>query len=292
VSGLLRRSAATLARAVGRASLSAAERLGRTAARRIQRGSPRSLYRTPRGDLLWLNDTGYVDRQIALHGEFEARSTALVERLVKPGQVVLDVGANIGYYTTILSRLVGPRGKVIAFEPTRCFGEVLERNLEENRVANVEVRAVGLSDHPGEARIDIGPSSATLHSPEGFDEVVGHETIRLTTLVEFVAEARLERIDFIKIDVDGGEPRFFAGAWPVLDRFGPTILVEVSHLHYLHAGCTAWDFYASVRAHGYLPHDEDALAPLGTKELFLRRCGNFDRSANVVLSKVPLQAGS
>lgn len=261
------------------------ERVGSTL---LEKGLPRSLYRTSRGDLLWLNNTGYIDLQIIHYGEFESMSTAAVSRLVKPGAIVLDVGANIGYYTVMMSKLVGNAGKVFAFEPTKHFLETLHRNLAVNHVRNVEVLNFGLSNLNREMTIDIGPSSATLHSPLGFDKVLSNETIRLFTLVDFVKEYGLTRIDFIKIDIDGHEPLFFDGAWPVLDLMSPIMICEVSHLHYLQAGYTAWDFYATVKEHGYLIYEENTLKQITTKEEFLRLCGNFDRSANIILSKTSI----
>jgi FkbM family methyltransferase len=272
-------------RKLARLSNRIVNRLERTPSKLCKNGTPRSLYRTARGDLLWLNDTGYIDLQIINNGEFEPRSTAAVHRLVKQGYTVLDVGANIGYYSVMLSRLVGDAGKVYAFEPTQHFIEPLHRNLDENRIHNVEVLNFGLSNKACEVVIDIGPSSATIHSPAGFDKVLSHETIRLSTLVDFVDNHKIEQLDFIKIDVDGHEPMFFEGAWPVLDRISPVILCEVSHLHYFEAGYTAWDFYATVLEHGYRIYNEDTFEQIHTKEVFLRTCGNFDRSANIILSK-------
>jgi len=261
------------------------ERVGSTL---LEKGLPRSLYRTSRGDLLWLNNTGYIDLQIIQYGEFEQMSTAVITRLVKPGAIVLDVGANIGYYTVMMSKLVGNEGKIFAFEPTKHFLETLRRNLAVNHVKNVEVLNFGLSNIVREMTIDIGPSSATLHSPLGFDKVLSNETIHLSTLVDFVREYGITRIDFIKIDIDGHEPLFFDGAWPVLDLMSPIMICEVSHLHYLQTGYTAWDFYATLKEHSYLIYEEGTLEQITTKEEFLRRCGNFDRSANIILSKKTL----
>ena len=94
---------------------------------------------------------------------------------------------------------------------------------------------------------------------------------------------------FIKIDVDGHEPDFFEGAWAVLDLMSPIILCEVSHLHYLEAGYTAWDFYTEINEHGYSIYDEKTFDQINTKEKFLRVCGNFDKSANIILAKTDIK---
>lgn len=259
--------------------------LEKNKAKLLNHQSPRSLYRTPHNDLFWLNETGYLDRNIIDTGVFEKRSTELLPSLVKQGDTVLDIGANIGYYTVLLSKLIGDSGQIYAFEPTKHFGEVLKVNLSENKINNVEVLEYGLSNKVQQLEIDIGPSSATMHSPEGYDSVIAQENIKLSTLEEFIKERELSEINFIKIDVDGHEPLFFEGAWTVLDSFSPIVLCEISHLHYLEAGSTAWDFYRTVRKHNYYIYNEDTMEIMDTETKFLRQCANFDKTSNIILSK-------
>jgi FkbM family methyltransferase len=248
----------------------------------------RSLYRTRFNDLFWLNTEGYVDQCIIESGVFEPSSTEIVKHLVKSGDVVLDVGANIGYYSVILSKLVGEEGKVYCFEPTDHYGKVLKMNLAENNARNVEIFKVGLSNQKSEVQIQIGPSSATLHSP-GKVPLLFTETIQLISLDEWLEDRNLTKIDFIKIDIDGHEPLFLQGAWNALDRYNPTILLEVSHPHYLDAGFTAWDFYDLLKGRGYRIYFEDKLTEITTKEDFLIKCGNFAYSANIVIAKKELR---
>jgi len=249
------------------------------------RKSGRSLYRTPQGDLFWLNSTGYVDRSIIIDGYFEKESIKWLPHLLKEADIVLDVGANIGYYTVLISKIIGKSGFIFAFEPTKHFCTVLKNNLDENKINNVEVLEYGLSNKQQDLEIFIGPSSATIHEPEGYEVIEGKEIIKLSTLDEFIKNKNLNRIDFIKIDVDGHEPSFFEGAWSTLDKFSPIILCEISHLHYLTAGTTAWDFYREVKKHNYNIYHEDTLEIMDTENTFLRKCANFDRSTNIILSK-------
>jgi FkbM family methyltransferase len=251
----------------------------------LHKDMPRSLYKTPTGDLFWLNQTGYLDTSLISEGVFEKTSTELLPSLVHNNDVVLDIGANIGYYTVILSKLIGDTGIVYAFEPTLHFRNVLKKNLNENNIKNVVVLPYGLSNQSQQLEIDIGPSSATIHSPLGYDQVICKELIKLITLEEFVKNNNITKIDFIKIDVDGHEPLFFEAAWSVLDRFSPIILAEISHLHYLEAGTTAWDFYRKVRDHGYFIYNENTLKIMDTETKFLRQCANFDKTTNIIMSK-------
>ncbi len=76
------------------------------------------MYKTKDGLFYWLNPAKYLDRSMIDEGIFEPHSTRLVKKLVKPGDVAFDVGANIGYYSVLLSKVVGEAGQIFCFEPT------------------------------------------------------------------------------------------------------------------------------------------------------------------------------
>jgi len=242
-----------------------------------------NLYKTIYNDYFWLNPNKYLDREIINQSLFEPYSTALIKKLIKKGDVVLDVGANIGYYTVIMSKLVGNIGKVYAFEPTKYYGDILLRNLKENDINNCEVQFYGLSSHDQKLEISIGESSATLHwtadtAPRE------KEQITLISLDKFVHDSGIKKIDFIKIDVDGHEPEFLKGA-TILNELRPIILLEVNHENYLKAGVTAWDFYDNIKQQNYFIYSEKTLREYRTLREFLLECGNFTFSANIILSK-------
>lgn len=271
-------------RRLGDKLLALASQMARTPAKLVSRGEGRNLYATQHGDLLWLNDTGYLDRQIIGTGSFEPESMSAVSRLVREGDVILDVGANIGYYTVRFAKLVGAGGRVIAAEPTRHYRNILERNVAENGLTNVQILDYGFSDRAEAVRIDIGPSSATMHSPAGFDRVLFQETIKISRLDDVADSLGLQRLDFVKIDVDGHEPFVLRGAWAVLRRYSPIILMEISHLHYFQAGVFGWDFFSEIRDKGFRIYRETDFSEIDSLERFLRECCNFDRSANIILA--------
>lgn len=257
--------------------------------RKIRSEGDLALYRSRHGVYYWLDSERWLQRQIIETGEFEPESTRVVEKLVGPGDVALDVGANIGYFTLLLSRLVGERGRVIAFEPTEHYGNVLRRNLSANGVRNCRVESLGLSNEEGEWLASIGDSSATLHWVSPDEKPRLREAIRLERLDDIGDRLGLDRLDFIKIDVDGHEPLFFEGAWQTLERFRPVILVEVSEPHYRHAGTSAADFYDILEARGLRVYSERSLEEYPSKVAYLDECGNRTTSANAIVSFDPLK---
>ena len=250
----------------------------------IKKFGNRNLYKTEENYYFWLDSEKYLDKSIIEHGFFEKESTEAVKKIVKNGDVVLDIGANIGYYTVIFSRLTGSKGMVYAFEPVKKYREVLKENLISNKVKNAKIYPFGFSDKKESLDIYIGNSSATLHWVAD-NSPLFQERIRLITLDEFSKKNNIKKIDFIKIDVDGHEPSFFKGAWNTLEKFNPVILLEINQENYLKAGTTAWDFYDLLKSKSYKIFDEENLKEFPSKREFLIKCGNFAYSANIIISK-------
>jgi len=171
------------------------------------------------GHRMVLNDLAR-DRFIApslLHsGCFEPFETELVINEVRPGDVVVDVGAHIGYYTLLLAALVGPKGRVFAFEPGPDNFALLCRNVELNGYANVELFNAAVADRRGRSRLYLSIDNAGDHrlheSPES----------RQSVEVEVVALDDVLRdrgsIDFVKIDVQGSEGGVLEGMAGLIAR--------------------------------------------------------------------------
>ncbi len=177
-----------------------------------------------------------IDFSIFLLGAFEAATMAACERLVRSGDVVLDIGANIGAHTLPLARLVGPTGRVVAFEPTDFAFAKLRANLALNPAyaARVTVARTMLLDGSGDCQM---PRTLTSSWPLAGGADV-HPKLRgrdmttagagAMTLDAYLAENAIRRVDFIKLDVDGFECRVLAGAEETLRRCRPTIVMELS----------------------------------------------------------------
>jgi FkbM family methyltransferase len=117
---------------------------------------------------------------------------------VRPGDVVYDIGAWIGPYTLLASRLVGPTGRVISFEPDPAARAQLERNVALNGAGNVRIVPIALSDRNGTARLSGGDSEAVVGES-------GEAEVQTMTLPDFIAQEGPP--DVVKVDIEGGELR-------------------------------------------------------------------------------------
>jgi FkbM family methyltransferase len=180
----------------------------------------------------------------------------ILDRLVGPGQVAVDVGASYGIYTCILARLVGPAGRVYAFEPAAEAAAVLRRNVERNGLGWVEVHqlACGHASGSGVLHHEPDPSRNWLAASGEGEEVA---VVRLDDVVE--------RADFIKIDVEGAEELVLLGAARVVES-RPRILFEVNREASVRLGLApegAWELLRQLGYRFFRVVGRD-LKPLGT----------------------------
>lgn len=145
------------------------------------------------------------------------------------GMVVLDVGASAGIFTLLASRLVGPEGKVVACEPIEGNRSCLEQNLAARVVPNVVVypSAIGASD--GELTITLSTDNPGSHSAV-LSNLGRTVIVPVRSVDSLVRELGLERVDFIKADVEGMEPDVLRGAADTIRRFKPCLSMSAYHL--------------------------------------------------------------
>jgi len=190
----------------------------------------RAWARVPGGEVLAPLDD-YVGRAAFYAGDLDRKITWLCSRIVRPGDTVLDVGANIGLTTLSLSSRVGPTGSVHAFEPNPALVELLERSLHHNRVSNVRLYPVALGSAAGRLELRIpqtnaGAASLTRNRDARDCRVV---SVPVRTLAEVMKEQGVGAIRLIKIDVEGFELQVLQGALEVLRSQPPAaILFELN----------------------------------------------------------------
>ncbi len=217
--------------------------------------------------LLWIARGETYDFE-ALTWEVDER--AAVSKIVKAGDVAIDVGAHCGLYTLLLSRLVGAGGRVLAFEPSPRELFHLRRHVRLNGCSNVRVEPSALGDANGNATLHLSGGFRTtgnnsLRPSPGHPEGV---TVPLMRLDDYVSRhEEFARPDFIKMDIEGAELEALRGARKTIERSHPTILIEMSE-----ATCIPWGYrcvekYDLLSEWGYTMRDL-RLSPAPRRDTF------------------------
>lgn len=234
-------------------------------------------------------------------GVYERGTSEALRRLVKPGAVVVDVGANVGAHALPLGRLVGETGRVFAFEPTRYAHEKLLASLALNPdiAPRVVVERAFLSDARGEAVPEAIYSSWPLASSEpvhathqgAFRSTEGARSERLD---DYLERAGVARVDLVKMDVDGYECEVLGGA-PRLLASGPTIVLELAAHVLAERGRSLAELVGILRGAGYRLEDETTGHPLpedlARLEALIPTGGSVNAIARVAAASTPSQRG-
>lgn len=166
---------------------------------------------------MFLNpDDSVITKMVLFWRAFEPKETAWFGRIVKPGDTVVDIGANVGHYTLIGSKLVGEKGRVFAFEPDPVSFALLERNVRLNGLTNVVLEQKAVSSEPGSIRLYIAADNKgdhRIYQPTG--EGRQYVDVEAVTLDDYFAEDS-RGIDFVKIDTQGAEVVILRGMKRIL----------------------------------------------------------------------------
>lgn len=166
--------------------------------------------------------------------------------LVQPGTSIVDVGANVGFFTLKFSKWVSGGGRVIAIEPESANLDALNRAISRNRAANVDVIQAAAAEKEGELCLSLNPLNPADHrlAEQGIP-------VRAVTIDGLLQERGWPPISLIKIDVQGAEPRTLAGAQETISRFHPAIFIEIDDEALSAAGFAADSLIDSLRSQGY-----------------------------------------
>lgn len=157
---------------------------------------------------------------------YEHKEPELLRTLIRQGDTVVDIGANIGWYSSLLGELVGPNGRVYAFEPSKIALRMLYPTAERYRQLTVCAEALGARDGETQLYLPDNIGNASLHPPS---ETCSIQSSPLTTLDGSLPEASLSGLSFVKCDVEGAELGVLAGAKKLLGtRHPPVWMVEMN----------------------------------------------------------------
>jgi FkbM family methyltransferase len=201
------------------------------------------------GTLSFFRADDPVGRALEAYGEWAEQEVELLLRLVRPGDVAVDVGANVGTHAVALAARVGPAGKVIAFEPQGPVFELLRLNAVRNAPGTIEVRRQGVAGAPGvmvvprldySAHVNLG---AIALAPVGAHPAAEVDEVEVTS----IDALDLARCDFLKLDVEGMELAALRGARRTLERLHPILYIECNAIE------AGWAVASFCRELGYVP---------------------------------------
>jgi FkbM family methyltransferase len=243
-----------------------------------------------RGGICWdLDLSEGIDFSIYLLGAFEPGTAKTLQELVKPGDVVLDIGANIGAHTLRLAQSVGPGGKVYAFEPADFAFAKLKRNLAlnpelESRTSPQQLLLVAMLSQKVEQEIYASWPLETVDSvhPKHRGRLVSTTQAIVETLDGFARRHGIARLDLIKMDVDGHELPVLRGGMETLLRFHPVLVMEMSpYVHFEQHNSFA-DFVELLKNAGYSLRNADNGKAVPLNDVELQRLIPDGASINVV----------
>ncbi len=202
----------------------------------------------------WLVRDDHTGRPLS-EGHFETAELAFTERFIQPGMTVLDLGAHHGLYTLLASKRIGNTGRVFSFEPSPRERNALRVHLRLNRCKNVDLQELALGDQNGDSDLyvveDWAAGCNSLRPPD----VAARSSpvsVRVVRLDDWLAEHKIERVDFIKLDVEGAELSILKGAQRLLKGASrPVILAEVQDARTLPWGYRARDIVTTLEGWGY-----------------------------------------
>jgi FkbM family methyltransferase len=173
-----------------------------------------------------LQDRG-LSRDILFDGIREPQATAIVQRLVKDGMRALDIGANIGYYTIMFSKLVGKKGEVCAVEPIAKNFALLSENIRLNSAQNVRSYQLALSEKSGKSTLFVSKQSNLSSMNKNQYTRAGSVEVQCKSLDDFIEGFCTGNVDFIKMDVEGHEYEILMSSKKIQQAKNLSMFVEI-----------------------------------------------------------------
>lgn len=226
----------------------------------------------------------FVSQRLRAEGIWEPFETSLLLRLLRPGDVFVDVGANIGYFSVLAASVVGAQGAVFAFEPDPDNYRLLRANAELNGLEHcITAVEAALSDTAGEGQLYLSADNLGDHQVYAGDWQRRSVPIALVRGSEYLAP-RLQRLDLLKVDTQGAEFQVMVGLLPLLQELAqpPRIIIELTPHSLRQAGASGRALLELLATLGQpmwiIDHIEGRLAASSAAELALW-CDNWEAVA-------------
>ena len=189
------------------------------------------------GPMMYLSNDKWIGKSYELYGETLESEIQLIRYFVRPGDIVIDAGANIGGVTIPLAQMVGEAGHVHAFEPQEFISYVLRGNIALNDLYNVKVWQRPLDSCSDKILYCVNKQLKNLNGVYFYDEEGQHHgglpmkkeprfDNDVTVLTKSIDDLHLDRLDFIKMDIEGAELDALQGAEQTIKEHQPVMLVE------------------------------------------------------------------
>ena len=174
-----------------------------------------------------------LSRALFISGTYEPNSLFVIKNMLSKGSVCFDIGANAGIFTLALSKWVGEQGLIVAFEPSSREFPLLEETISLNRLSNVCLEKLAISNTTGTDQLNIAidkhGGQNTLFKRFAYEGVDSGktETVEVQTIDAYISEKKIPRLDLIKLDIEGAELNAFLGAKQTLSTLRPVLIFEV-----------------------------------------------------------------
>jgi len=219
------------------------------------------------GGVFSVGKESLLAKYILKEGAYEPEIVALSKKYLNTEKDVLDIGANIGFFSVLLGRLINENRRVLAIEPTPGALKRLKSNLERNGVNRVILFEGVAGKKTGSVSFNVveGKEEYSSLKPVAHTHALGFESktiqVPCKTVDELVAELKLEP-GFIKMDVEGAEWDVFQGCKQTIETFKPVILTELDDRLLKGFGASALEVCSFLESLGYMVRDADGLGPV------------------------------
>jgi FkbM family methyltransferase len=216
------------------------------------------------GSFFMVRPSEHIQQQLFWYGYYEKEAILTWEQMIPADAVVLDIGANTGYYSIIAAK---KSRHTYAFEPGSSNRKKLEENVTLNLLANVSILPYAVSDKPGKGELHMaGDDNTGMNSLEQMVNSSGSkEPVNMITIDNWVAENRITGISLVKIDVEGAEMKVLKGMRAIIEEQKPVIFMEVIGQLLMRSGHSVAEIYDFLSVKGYTAYE--IIKPLRLKQI-------------------------